>query len=164
MGGAVRVPGNLCCGTPAEFDGSQEFNYWIDPAASRAVLHDGRAPVRLVPLDAANSVPITAAFLDRLRGEQGTAAAGLVLALVDQPALAPLIAAGVLFWWDPLAAMTAVRPGVVGFEIGRLDVVTSGPSAGRTILSSSGPKDTFATTADRAGFEAGFLDALNGRR
>ncbi|MEN3360612.1 MAG: hypothetical protein V7637_4594, partial [Mycobacteriales bacterium] len=39
MGGAVRVPGNLCCGTPAEFDGSQEFNYWIDPAASRAVLH-----------------------------------------------------------------------------------------------------------------------------
>jgi purine nucleosidase len=119
--------------------------------------------VRLVPLDAANSVPITAAFLDRLRGEQGTAAAGLVLALVDQPAVAPLIAAGVLFWWDPLAAMTAVRPGVVGFETGRLDVVTSGPSTGRTIRSSSGRKNTFATTADQAGFEAGFLDALNGR-
>jgi purine nucleosidase len=163
MGGAVRVPGNLCCGTPAGFDGSQEFNYWVDPAASRAVLHDGRAPVRLVPLDAANGVPITAAFLDRLRADKTTPAAGLVLSLVDQPALAPLIAAGVLFWWDPLAAMTAVRPGVVGFESARLDVVTSGPSAGRTVASTSGLKNTFGSTADRAGFEAGFLDALNGR-
>jgi purine nucleosidase len=163
MGGAVRVPGNLCCGTPAGFDGSQEFNYWIDPAASRAVLHDGRAPVRLVALDAANGVPITAAFLDRLRADKTTAAAGLVLAVVDQPALAPLIAAGVLFWWDPLAAMTVVRPGVVGFESARLDVVTSGPSAGRTVLSTSGLKNTFGSTVDQAGFEAGFLDVLNGR-
>jgi purine nucleosidase len=163
MGGAIRVPGNLCCGTPAGFDGSQEFNYWIDPAASRAVLNGGRAPVRLVPLDAANSVPITPAFVDRLAGDQHTPAAALVLGVVGQPGLAPLIAAGLLFWWDPLAAMTAVRPGVVGFETARLDVLTAGPSAGRTVLSATGPTNTFGNTANQAAFESTFLDALNGR-
>jgi purine nucleosidase len=51
LGGAVRVPGNLCCGTPPEFDGSQEFNDWIDPPAARAVLGARASSVALVPLD-----------------------------------------------------------------------------------------------------------------
>src|SRR5688572_27612050 len=54
MGGAIKVAGNLCCGTPPEFDGTQEFNYWLDPAAARAVLTQSRGSVRMVPLDAAN--------------------------------------------------------------------------------------------------------------
>ena len=164
MGGAVRVPGNLCCGTPPEFDGTQEFNYWIDPPASRAVLTASGAPLRLVPLDATNEVPITGAFVDRLRADHRTPAADIVLGILSHPELAPLVAAGALFWWDPLAAMTVIRPDVVDVEVGRLDVITAGPSAGRTLLSRTGRPTSFATAADPAAFESQFLATLNGRR
>lgn len=59
MGGAVHVPGNLCCGTPPEFDGTQEFNYWLDPGAARSVVTRGTGVFRMVSLDAANEVLIT---------------------------------------------------------------------------------------------------------
>ncbi|TYB53015.1 nucleoside hydrolase [Nonomuraea sp. PA05] len=163
MGGAVHVPGNLCCGTPPEFDGTQEFNYWLDPAAARAVLTGSRGAVRMVSLDAANEVPITAAFLDRLAADHGTPAAGTVLEIVTHPEVLPLIEQNLLYWWDPLAAMSAVRPGHVRFTYGRVDVVLSGPSAGRTVLSPSGGLIRYGTAAGTAAFEQRFLDTLNGR-
>ncbi|MFC5832650.1 nucleoside hydrolase [Nonomuraea insulae] len=163
MGGAVRVPGNLCCGTPPEFDGTQEFNYWLDPASARAALTRSRGSVRMVSLDAANQAPITAAFLDRLAADQSTAAAGTVLEIVTHPEVSPLIAAGLLYWWDPLAAMSAIHPGHVTFTSGRVDVLVTGPSAGRTILSPSGRPLRYGTTAGTAAFEQRFLDTLNAR-
>ncbi|WP_326644953.1 nucleoside hydrolase [Nonomuraea fuscirosea] len=163
MGGAVAVGGNLCCGTPPEFDGSQEFNYWLDPAAARAALTRSRGSVRMVSLDAANQVPITAAFLDRLAADHGAAAADTVLEIVTHPEVRPLIDAGLLYWWDPLAAMSAVHPGHVTFTAGRVDVVTDGPSAGRTVLSPSGRLLQYGTAAGTAAFERRFLDTLNGR-
>ncbi|MGI5284008.1 nucleoside hydrolase [Nonomuraea polychroma] len=163
MGGAVKVGGNLCCGTPPEFDGTQEFNYWLDPAAARAVLTQSRGTVRMVPLDAANEVPITSAFLDRLRADHTTPAADTVLQIVTHPEVQPLIADNLLYWWDPLAAMSAVRPGHVQFTSGGIDVVVDGPSAGRTFLSPFGRLLWYGTTADTAAFEQRFLDTLNGR-
>ncbi|MGP3962067.1 nucleoside hydrolase [Nonomuraea sp. 3N208] len=163
MGGAVKVAGNLCCGTPPEFDGTQEFNYWLDPAAARAVLTQSRGTVRMVPLDAANEVPITSVFLDRLGADHRTPAAGTVLEIVTHPEVQPLIADGLLYWWDPLAAMSAIRPGHVEFTSGRIDVVLDGPSAGRTFLSPSGRLLGYGTAADTAAFEQRFLDTLNGR-
>ncbi len=161
MGGAVRVGGGLCCGTPPEFDGSQEFNYWIDPVASRAVLQGSARPVRLVPLDATNNVPITADFVDRLRSNAHTTAAQIVLGIVTHPEVAPFIAAGQLYWWDPLAAMSAIHRGIVDFDLGRLDVVPEGPSAGRTFLSQTGRPTWFGTAANAAAFEQRFIDTLN---
>jgi purine nucleosidase len=70
MGGAVRVPGNLCCGTPPEFNESQEFNDWIDPPAARAVLGARASSVALVPLDATQDVPVTHGFLDTLNNRR----------------------------------------------------------------------------------------------
>ncbi|WP_188191104.1 nucleoside hydrolase [Nonomuraea sp. SYSU D8015] len=163
MGGAVKVGGNLCCGTPPEFDGTQEFNYWLDPVAARAALTRSRGIVRMVPLDAANQVPITDAFLDRLGADHHTPAADTVLEIVTHPEVRPLIEQGLLYWWDPLAAMSAVRPGHVEFTTGRVDVVLDGPSAGRTVLSPSGRLLWYGTTADTAAFEQRFLDTLNGR-
>ncbi|MFG1700980.1 nucleoside hydrolase [Nonomuraea sp. NPDC049309] len=163
MGGAVHVPGNLCCGTPPEFDGTQEFNYWLDPAAARAAITRGTGAFRMVSLDAANEVLITDAFLDRLAADHGTPAADTVLEIVTHPEVRPLIADRLLYWWDPLAAMSAVRPGHVGFTRGRIDVVTDGPSAGRTVLSPTGRVIQYATTADTAAFEQRFLNVLNGR-
>ncbi|GAA4957443.1 inosine-uridine nucleoside N-ribohydrolase [Nonomuraea thailandensis] len=163
MGGAVHVPGNLCCGTPPEFDGTQEFNYWLDPAAARAVLTGSRGAVRMVSLDAANEVPITGAFLDRLAADHRTPAADTVLEIVTHPEVRPLIEQALLYWWDPLAAMSAVRPGHVRFTYGKVDVVPSGPSAGRTFLSPSGGPLWYGIAADTAAFEQRFLDTLNGR-
>ncbi|WP_063780689.1 nucleoside hydrolase [Nonomuraea sp. SBT364] len=164
MGGAVRVPGNLCCGTPPEFDGTQEFNYWLDPAAARHALTRSRGGVRMVSLDAANAVLITDAFLDRLRADHRTPAAATVLEIATHPEVAPLIAAGLLYWWDPLAAMSAIHPGHVRFATGRVDVVPDGPSAGRTILSPAGRLLRYGVAADTAAFEERFLTTLNRSR
>lgn len=161
MGGAVRVTGNLCCGTPPEFDGSQEFNYWIDPPASRAAL---RSLARLVPLDATNDVPITPRFVQLLGAEGRTPAAEIVFGLVSHPEVTPLIELGIMSWWDPLTAMSVIHRGIVSFETGRLDVVTTGPQAGRTVLSPTGRPVVFATAANAVDFEQRFLDTLNGIR
>jgi purine nucleosidase len=163
MGGAIGVPGNLCCGTPPRFDGTQEFNYWIDPAASRTVIRHNPRPVRLVPLNATNSVPITAQFIDRLRADHRTPAADIVFEAFTHPDIQPLIADGLLFWWDPLAAMSAVHPGLVQFTRGRVDVVPDGPASGRTFLSASGRLISYGVAADGAAFEERFLNTLNGR-
>ncbi|TDC85687.1 nucleoside hydrolase [Actinomadura sp. 7K507] len=164
MGGAIDVPGNLCCGTPPEFDGTQEFNYWIDPAASRTFIRRNPRPVRLVPLNATNDVPITQEFVDRLREDHRTPAADVVFEAFTHPAVQPLIADGLLFWWDPLAAMSAVHPEVLQVTRGRVDVVPDGPAAGRTFLSRTGRPITYGVAADGAAFEQRFLNILNGRR
>jgi len=164
MGGALHVPGNLCCGTPATFDGTQEFNFWIDPAASRKMIRSNPAPVRLVPLDATKDVPITQAFIERLRADRHTPAAQVVYDIAAHPDLAQLIADGLMFWWDPLAAMTLVHSDVVDFSRQRLDVVTDGPSAGRTLPTPRGTVTTVGTAGHTDVFERRFLDTLNGRR
>lgn len=161
MGGAVKVGGNLCCGTPPEFDGTQEFNYWLDPPAARRALTRSRGDVRMVSLDAANEVLITEEFLDRLRADHHTPAADTVLEIVTHPEVAPLIAERLLYWWDPLAAMSAIHPGHVGFTRGRIDVIVDGPSAGRTVLSPRGRLLSYGTSADTAAFENRFLETLN---
>ncbi|MFI0351152.1 nucleoside hydrolase [Actinomadura sp. 9N407] len=163
MGGAIGLPGNLCCGTPPHFDGTQEFNYWIDPAASRTVIRHNPRPVRLVPLNATNDVPITLEFIDRLRADHHTPAADIVVEAYTHPDIKPLIEADLLFWWDPLAAMSTVHPEIVRSTSGRVDVVPDGPAAGRTFLSATGRRIDYGIAADRAGFEERFLDTLNGR-
>jgi purine nucleosidase len=163
MGGAIHVPGNLCCGTPATFDGTQEFNFWIDPPSSRKVIRSTPAPVRLVPLDATKEVPITQAFIERLHDDRHTPAAQVVYDIASHPAIAQLIADGLMFWWDPLAAMTLIHSDVVDFSRERLDVVTDGPSAGRTLPYSRGAVTTVGTAGHTAVFEQRFIDTLNGR-
>ncbi|MEU5878852.1 nucleoside hydrolase [Spirillospora sp. NPDC047279] len=163
MGGAVGVPGNLWR-TPPEFDGSQEFNYWIDPPASRAFIRHSPRPPRMVPLNATDDVPVTQEYVDRLRADARTPAAEIVVEAFTHPDVQPLIAADLLFWWDPLAAVSVVHPEIVEFTSGRVDVVTDGPAAGRTFLSATGRRVGYAIGADRAGFEERFLATLNGRR
>ncbi|MFD0852448.1 nucleoside hydrolase, partial [Actinomadura adrarensis] len=163
MGGAIGVPGNLCCGTPPEFDGTQEFNFWIDPAATRTVIRHNPRPVRLVPLNATDNVPITTEFIDRLRADHRTPAADIVFEAFTHPDIQPLIEADLLFWWDPLAAMSAVHPGLVRYTSGRVDVITDGPAAGRIFLTATGRPIGYGVDADGATFEERFLNTLNGR-
>jgi purine nucleosidase len=164
MGGAVHVPGNLCCTTTAGFDGSQELNMWIDPPAAQRVFDSFPAnPVSVVALDATRFVPLTVPFAQRLGADQRTAEARVVAAIANHPIITVPAALGMAFWWDPLTAMAAIRPGVVGFQDERIVVVQDGASSGRTAASVEGRAVRLGVSADRAGFEQRFIDTLNGR-
>ncbi len=164
MGGAIRVPGNLCCGLTPTFDNTQELNIWSDPLSARGVLDalSGGEP-HIVPLDATQHTPITHDFVTRLQADSSTAEAQIVSSIVGNPLFGPAIDAGQLFWWDPLTAVEAVRGGVVSFERLRIDVVQDGPSAGRTIEVRHASSTSVGLDGNQARFESIFLDTLNGR-
>ncbi|MEV6304097.1 nucleoside hydrolase [Actinoplanes sp. NPDC051861] len=167
MGGALRVPGNLYGSALPGFDNSQEFNFWMDPVAARDVLRAARpGTVRLVPLDATAAVPITQGFVARLGADQSAPGARLTYRIVTQPDLAALIDLGIMYWWDAVAAVSAVhdRGAVASFRPERVDVVQDGVRSGRTVLDPAGRCVEAAYAADTAAFEQRFLDTLNGRR
>ena len=164
MGGAVHVPGNICCTTNIGSDGSQELNMWADPPAAQATFAAlGEGSVSLVALDATRYVPITPAFAERLRNDQQTPEAQLVAAIANHP----LVTLGGLvtpsYWWDPLAAVAATRPGFVSYEDDRITVVQDGAASGRTMSSTDGVGMRVGVFADQARFEQVFIDTLNGR-
>ncbi|WP_328471046.1 nucleoside hydrolase [Actinoplanes sp. NBC_00393] len=164
MGGALRVPGNLYGSALPGFDNSQEFNFWMDPVSARAVLQRARpGTVRLVPLDATAAVPITQDFVARLAADQNAPGARLTYRIVSQPDLAALIDLGIMYWWDALAAVTAVHSSITQFRPERIDVVQDGVQSGRTVLTPAGYRIEAAAAADTEAFERCFLDALNGR-
>jgi purine nucleosidase len=166
MGGAVTVPGNLFGSALDGYDGSQEFNMWLDPVSARTVFQTvARGTTHLVPLDATNSVPITPAFVERLGADQDTPSARLVHDIVTQPGMADGIAAGFYYWWDALAAVSAIRAdaGVTRWRQERIDVVLDGAQSGRTVVSADGSCQHVATEADQTLFEQTYLDALNGQ-
>ncbi|HEV2780454.1 MAG TPA: nucleoside hydrolase [Actinophytocola sp.] len=164
MGGAIHVPGNLFGSALPGFDNSQEFNIWLDPASARSVLRT--APVRLIPLDATQFVPITPDIVDRIAADQHTPSARIVHRIISHPELTTLIGLGVMFWWDALAGLAAFRndgDAITTFRPVRVDVVQTGAQSGRTAPTPTGSRLHAAFTADRTRFERTFLDALNGR-
>lgn len=165
MGGAVSVPGNLCCGVPEEFDKSQEFNIFVDPPAAATVLRSlpaGR--VSLVPLDATNQVPLTRAYAQRLAEQASTTGpARVVSAIANHPDILMGIDLGLLYWWDPLAAMAAFHPEVVTFQAQPLEVVAEGASAGRTRPSEAGRTTQVGVGANAQRFEDLLLESLTYR-
>lgn len=167
MGGAVRVAGNADVGPNS--DGSQEINIWADPASAQAVV-DRLTPARLtlIPLDATNHAPVTAAYLTRINGDQTTVEAQYVARLMNHPFIQFGVASGApLYWWDPVAAIAASSissEGVVNYEWLRIGVTQTGVQQGRTVELTRGL--SFArvgTSANTAVFENEFLDGLNGR-
>lgn len=149
MAGALAVPGNAPNAPAAE------TNAWLDPAAMRVVLQSG-APLSLVPLDATNHVPITAYISDAFaRYHYASPEATLVWDLFRETA----IAMGGNFFWDPLAAVSVLDPGVVTTAERRVEVLTSGADSGRTVVG-SGSRVNVAVNADQARFERNLLDAL----
>lgn len=166
MGGALRVPGNLYGSALPGFDNSQEFNMWLDPVSARAVLRRARpGTLRLVPLDATAAVPITREFVARLGADQQAPGARLTYRIVSQPDLAALIDLGIMYWWDALAAVSAVHDDgtIATFAPVRVRVVQEGEQSGRTVVSPVGARVEAAFGADTAAFEQRFLDSLNAR-
>ncbi|KAI5083931.1 hypothetical protein GOP47_0000100 [Adiantum capillus-veneris] len=59
-----------------------EFNIFTDPFAAYQVVHSG-LPITLVPLDATNTIPLTAEFFNKLKDNQITYEAQFVYQVVD---------------------------------------------------------------------------------
>jgi purine nucleosidase len=165
MGGALAVPGNLYGSALPGFDNTQEFNMWLDPASAQQVLVRARpGTIRLVPLDATRFVPITPAFVSRLAADQNAPGARLAYRIASQPELMALIELGIMYWWDALAAISALHDGIV--TVSRtvpISIVQDGEQSGRTVITSGGTPVRAAFEADQAKFEETLLDSLNGR-
>lgn len=169
MGGALYVPGNMCCGLESQYDNTQELNIMADAASAQALIETlSPRKLFLVPLDATQDVPVTQEFagrLDALRAGSvlATPELGLVSSILSQPEVRFGIGFGLLYWWDPLTVVAATRPGVVPFEPRSLEVVQDGPSLGRTMPSSQGTPVRVGFRANQGRFEKLFLDTLQGR-
>ena len=166
MGGALNVPGNLYGSALPGYDNSQEFNMWLDPVSAQAVLCRARAgSIRMVPLDATAHVPITQAFVARLAADQHAPGAALAYSIVSQPDLAALIDLGIMYWWDALAAVSAVHDDgtITTFSGVRIEVTQTGEQSGRTVITPAGRPVQAASGADAGVFEQRFVDSLNGR-
>lgn len=159
MGGAVNVPGNLGDGGVFKTENkTAEWNFYIDPLAA-SIVFSSKAPIRLIPLDATQQVPIHADFVKTLQsGGKGTLEqfAAQVLA-VDTTS----IREGYFYAWDPLAAVALVDVDVVRVTPMAIEIEMTGNEQGRSVeLQTGAPNARVALTADAAQFRREFLDAL----
>lgn len=131
MGGAVRVPGNLGDGGVFKTDNlTAEWNLFVDPSAAKTVFSSG-APIRLVPLDATQRVPVDMALLERLESGAKTPLARFVAQVLATDR--EYIQQGFYFAWDPLAAAALVDPRVASFKPIALEISDKPSEQGRTI-------------------------------
>jgi len=159
MGGALNVPGNL--GDGGYFITSNttaEWNMFADPLAASIVFASG-APIRLIPLDATKQVPINTAFLEKLTTNAKTPLekfAAQILGVQKK-----LIADGIYFAWDPLAAVALANSNAVSTTPMGISITEYGPETGRTVAKQGKPPNAqVATTANAVLFRRDFLEAL----
>jgi 5'-nucleotidase len=158
MGGAVTGPGNVDRPFVGIKNSAAEWNFYLDPHAAREVLASGIA-VRLIPLEATRSLPVTPAFLNRVRQAPRDEASGLLLALLE--AVSNGIEGGWYFFWDALAAVAAAHPEVMGSHEATLTVVTDdGPTLGQTRPDPSGRPVRLGEEVNLTAFEDRLLAAL----
>ena len=158
MGGALDVPGNV---QEPGHDGTAEWNiYWDPPAAKR--VFDSAIPVTMFALDATNHVPVTPEFRRAFGLQYGhpfSAAAGSIWAMTSGWEVA--VGKGLpYFCWDTLATSSLARPDLCTYRDVRCDVVTEGPSEGRTLPTADGRTVRAADRVDADGFYAHALETL----
>ena len=151
MGGAVDVPGNV-------EGASAEWNFWIDVPAAAAVIGSG-VDITLVPLDAANDVPVPNRYQRSVRDSEQSEAIVYLGRLVE---LFPSVTSGFYHLWDELAASVAAGETYVTTEARILLVVEGGSDEGRT-KSGDGTSVTVAVAVDDPdSFYEHFLGILAG--
>ena len=158
MGGAFQVPGNLGDGGVFKTNNTTaEWNMFIDPLAARIVSRSG-IPIRLIPLDATNKVPVDLAFLDKFEQEARSPLARVVAQVLESDRA--FIKSGFFYAWDPLAAVALLHPGVVKTANLHIDVRQDPPEEGRTVQTPGRPNARIAIDADGAAWRKLFLEAF----
>lgn len=155
MGGALNVPGNV---EQPEHDGSAEWNLYADPAAAKAFFDLG-LPVRLIPLDVTNQVPITKDFLERLEKQADKYKASQLASKIYS-----LVKGFNYYFWDTLTAAAAIKPSLFTYKDVRIEVSNNGKSAGKTSpVFFGGKKIKAATAVDKEGFIDLMLECLRAK-
>jgi pyrimidine-specific ribonucleoside hydrolase len=162
MGGAIRVPGNLADGGAFKTENaSAEWNMFIDPAAAKTVFAFG-APIRLVPLDATQRVPIDMALLEQMQAKAGTPTARFVAQVLATNR--DFIRQGFYFAWDPLAAVALANPAVATFKPMAIEISDKPEELGRTLETKKRRANAqVAVDADQLRFRDIFMNALGVR-
>ncbi len=138
MGGAFAVPGNT--GPFAE------FNFYVDPDAASEVLASG-LNVTLLPLDVTTSTALTRRALESLvksggrtnipaQARPGRNLAAILYRAIDYYMSFQKDESGQDggFMHDPLAVAVALLPSIITTKPASIEVVTSGPERGRSLL------------------------------
>jgi inosine-uridine nucleoside N-ribohydrolase len=158
MGGAIKVPGNLADGGVFKTNNkTAEWNIFVDPLAARIVFRAG-VPIRLIPLDATNKVPIDIAFLREFQTAAKTPLAKFVAQVLETDR--KFIEDGYFYAWDPLAAVALLHPGIVKMSRMHLDIRQDPPEDGRTSRTPGRVNSDVALDADAAGFRKIFREAF----
>jgi len=159
MGGALRVRGNLGDGGAFKTNNTTaEWNMFVDPLAARIVFRSG-VPIRLIPLDATNKVPVDSAFLAKFQAGARSPLSRVVAQVLESDRA--FIEAGFFYAWDPLAAVALLHPSVVNTTNLHIDIKQDTPEEGRTIQTPGRPNARVALDADGAEWRKLFLEALD---
>lgn len=132
----------------------------------QAVLRALPGRVFMSARNAADHVPLTAAFRERLAIDR-TTPADIVYSIASDPLIVEGEQGGTLsgtFWWDPLAAVAATVRGGETFKPMHVTVVQSGTDEGRTVVDPRGTLVHFGVSASADRFHDAFIDVLNDRR
>jgi inosine-uridine nucleoside N-ribohydrolase len=157
MGGAIHAAGNLTDGGLFKTSNtSAEWNMFIDPLAAQIVFRSG-VKIRLIPLDATNTVPIGTDFLHELELRAESPLGRFVSQLLKSDR--DMIEQKLFYAWDPLAAAALIDPQIVESAAMHVEIRQDSPEQGRTTASAGRPNARVALRADAAQFQRLFLDA-----
>jgi pyrimidine-specific ribonucleoside hydrolase len=162
MGGAVGVAGNLGDGGLVKTTNSAaEWNMFVDPTAAKTVFASG-VPIRLIPLDATQRVPIDMALLEQFQSHATTALARFVAQVLATNR--DSIKQEFYFAWDPLAAVSLVNPAVATFRPMAIEISNQPNEVGRTVaVKNRRANCQVAIDADELKFRQSFISALEVR-
>jgi purine nucleosidase len=156
MGGALYVDGNV---RENGHDGSAEWNIYNNPHAFKEVLLSG-IPITLIALDATQYTPISKEFIAQVA--QCINQKQFQFVHESLKTIQPFIESGQYLFWDTLTSATLINPQIVKTKKIAINVITEGPSMGRTIEDANGFVVDVALWADQALFEKTVLDILSG--
>lgn len=159
MGGAIDVPGNIRAIVPNSLHPEAEWNVYFDPKAAAYVFQAG-IPLTLFPLDATNQVPITPAFIQRLKNHKPSRGVNAVKGLFIKN-LRTFLKPG-WYFWDPLVAVAMIEPNIVQTMQEKLKIVLeSGTSYAKVKRDEKGMSVDVVYQVNAKQFIASFLMGLS---
>lgn len=159
MGGAVDVPGNIHDVGFWIKNEVAEWNFFCDPLAVKTVF-ESEIPVRLIPLDTTNQVPVSKLFVETLEKQAISADAKFIVKMLK------LITGNFrremgFYLWDPMTSAAAVSPDLCHFEDLQLDIITDpGEKWAGIFRMDTGSKVHLAKEINKNEFEKMFISVL----
>ena len=149
MGGTFLDKGNV---EEPEHDGTAEWNAFWDPEAVKTVF-DSKIKIDMVALESTNQVPLTLDVRQRWADERehvGIDFLGVSYAAV--PPLTHFVTNSTYFLWDVLTTAYVGKPKLVKSVKMNVDVISHGPSQGKTYKDENGRKVNVVNYVERNAF------------